>query len=423
MDIRRSANRFLRRKQGLAMEALSFILLMAILVLAIALYLARVIRFLDILYWAGAGILALLGLAAAATRQRHQTLHIAFTSRHLLKADVGKIDDLLGMLIGGRWHAISLDPVEEFFRTLLEICRTENVEMKRRISEALPALFEIDLEESRDVVRVLRRDWDTKWSGDNRRRTIEALGFLITRPRPVRHVPRVVQAFVREGLRVVERDEVFTLVALVEVLDLWRHRVNGREAQSMFEGLLATLRARRQREDEIACLQLLWDLLDKLQHDPEREGRLELLRLSASTNENTLICVARNIRRTCNRYPECVVERICDGSPSTVLELMTIFLGDKPRNVRRPMARENSLECLILLLQQPHLRKRAGHVIWTLMTDADDIIRMTAFDKVDRLYDANPALALKVARYLAYDDPHPIQRLVDRAKSVLGRNT
>ena len=183
---------------------------------------------------------------------------ISFTSKYLLEKDEAKIDELLGILIAGKWEKLKIDPIEEFFNCLKRICKKSNFEMRRRIAEALPALFKIDLERSKEIVEILRRDWDERWKSDNRRRTVESLSYIVKKDKD----------FVRENLQIVDGDEIFTIIAIVEILDVWREKINKKEAENLFENLIEEIKERKYRDDEITAISELWNLLYIIRNDP-----------------------------------------------------------------------------------------------------------------------------------------------------------
>ena len=331
-------------------------------------------------------------------KKRDQIILISFTSKYLLEKEESKIDELLGILIAGKWEKIKIDPIEEFFNCLKRLCEKSDVEMRRRIAEALPALFKIDLERSKEIIEILRRDWDEEWKSDNRRRTIEALSYIVNEEKD----------FVRENLQIIYGDEIFTIIAIVEILDVWKEKINSIEAEELFKKLTVEMKGRNYEDDEISAASELWDLLNLIHYNPNQSiKRFE--ELKDIPNIYVQICIARNLKHLCKKFPE------------KMLDLMEYFLQeDKHKNVRRPIAKEDSVECLISLLRGKQLCEKAKNMIWKLINDEDYIIRLATFDMIEKILNINSEFGNKILQHVIEKNRHP--KLVERAKNLLRRD-
>ena len=182
MSIKVQIKKWLRKREGVLVEIGTLLFAGIIIVVTFLLCLLCGAPWISLLETGPGVLLALFGFYIVWIRQRNKTMLISFTSKYLLEEEEPKIDELLGILIAGRWEKLKIDPIEEFFECLKKISqKTDNYEMRRRIAEALPALFKIDFEESKEIVRILREDWDQRWKADNRRRAIEELSFIISK--------------------------------------------------------------------------------------------------------------------------------------------------------------------------------------------------------------------------------------------------
>lgn len=331
-------------------------------------------------------------------KKRDQIILISFTSKYLLEKEESKIDELLGILIAGKWEKLKIDPIEEFFNCLKRLCEKSDVEMRRRIAEALPALFKIDLERSKEIIEILRRDWDERWKSDNRRRTIEALSYIVKEEKD----------FVRENLQIIYGDEIFAIIAIVEILDVWKEKINSIEAEELVKKLTVEMKGRNYEDDEISAVSELWDLLNLIHYNPNQSiKRFE--ELKDIPNIYVQICIARNLKHLCKKFPE------------KMLDLMEYFMQeDKHKNVRRPIAKEDSVECLISLLRGKQLCEKAKNMIWKLINDEDYIIRLATFDKIEKILDINSEFGSKILQHVIEKNRHP--KLVERAKNLLRRD-
>lgn len=126
------------------------------------------------------------------------------------------------------------------------------------------------------------------------------------------------------------------------------------------------------------------NLRNVINSDPEK-AIIEFNALKDSENIFIQITIARNLINFCQNYPE------------KVLELMQYFLSVKEkRNLRRPIAKENSLSCLISLMLKSNYADTAKRIIWNLMTDNDLIIRQTAFDRMERILQIDNEFGLQI---------------------------
>lgn len=389
MSFKAQIKKWLRKREGILVEILSVSFGGIILVVAFLLCLFCVLPWVSLIETGLGVLLALFVFYLVWIRQREKTILISFTSKYLLEEEEPKIDELLGILIAGRWEKLKIDPIEEFFGCLIRIVqKTDNYEMRRRIAEALPALFKIDFEETKEIVEILREDWDQRWKADNRRRAIEELSFIIKKDKN----------FVKKNLKIKEGDEIFTLFAIVEVLEELKRVSKIKDAEKIISQLNDEMQKRKFKKDEVDAISELWRLLDLINSNPDKA--LESFEeLKNSDNLYIQICVARNLKHFCKKARE------------KTLELMDHFIGkEKHKYVRRPIAKEDSVDCLLDILRNKRLREKAKTIIWRLIKDSDDIIRIATFDKIEKILDIDRELGKEIVVYVANNDPDPILR-------------
>ncbi len=396
MSFKANIRRWLRKREGILVEILTILASVLVLVVTLLLCLLCDVSW-NTFYEACIVVLILLfSFFFFWIRQRNKTMLISFTSKYLLEEDEPKIDELLGILIAGRWEKLKIDPIEEFYECLKRICKkTDNYEMRRRIAEALPALFKIDLEESKGIVEILRKDWDQSWKADIRRRTIEELYYIVKRDK----------GFVKKNIKIDEGDEIYTIFAIVEVLDELKKQSKIKDAERIFSELKEEVQKMKFGKDEEDAVSELWNLLDLIHSDPDKA--LESFdRLKENQNIYIQICVARNVKHLCKK------------SRKKTLELMEHFIGaEKDKNVRRPIAKEDSVDCLIDVLHDKNLCEKAKAIIWRLIRDLDGIIRIATFDKIEKILDVDKEFGDEIIVYVAENDPY--QKLRLRAENLL----
>ncbi|GAH84847.1 unnamed protein product, partial [marine sediment metagenome] len=131
--------------------------------------------------------------------------------------------------------------------------------------------------------------------------------------------------------------------------------------------------------------------------------------LKNSSNECLQICIARNLKYFRKKFPE------------RTLDLMEFFLkDDKRKNVRRPIAKEDSVECIVSFLEDKKWMKKAEGIIWKLMTDHDDIIRLATLDKIEKILRVSRELGTEILDLVIKRNSH--SKMVERARSLLARS-
>jgi len=404
--------KWFRKQENVFIELLGVLIWVAITGGALYYYFMGVLDLLTLVQIVGGLILAGLPIYLYLVKKREQILLLGFTSKYFVEQDDAKIDDLLGLLIAGKWEKLKIDPIEEFFNTLKNLCYRGDCEIRRRMAEALPALYKLDLFESEELAEILRYDWDEeKWKGDNRRRMVESLPYIMKKDKK----------FAKKSLEVIDRDEIYTVIAIIEVIDAWSGQISKKQGEKLFDSTVTQMRKIGFGEEEIEIVVQLWGLL-KLTHSDKKAAAVRFEELKNTPNVCLQICLARNLRRLCRGFPKCCEKPMCNGTPEKILELMAFFLQeDKHRHVRRPIAKEQTLECLLVLLRYRSYREKAKQIIWTLITDNDDIIRLSAFDKIDNVLEIDANFGLDILQYVIENNHN--SKLVERAKHLKQRLT
>lgn len=400
------------KNKGSIEVVFGFAIYTAILLIGIVLYIFNAINILELILLIFIPFLGtLISMFLYLWKKREETLLICLTSKYLLEKDESRLDDLLGVLIAGKLESLKLDPVEEFFKSVETSCDIGDVEMRRRISEALPALYKINLNSSKEIFSILRSDWDKIWKADNRRRAIESFNYLIG----------IDNKFILDNIKVLEKDEFITIISLLEILHSLESSTNKKNITIKIQKLKNEMPNYGFSQTQIDLLDTMWNLL-KLINDNYESAVKEFLQISANGYDLHLqMFVARNFRLLCNGYPKCLNKYHClSSTPERTIEFMNNFLSEgKHKNVRRPIAKERSLECLVIMLKNRKHRDNVKKIIWKLIFDPDDIIRITTFDKIDNILDVDKQYGLKIINHIIKQERNNI--LSSRAKRVLER--
>lgn len=395
MNLWKNIKTWIKKRKYIFIEFSSILSWIIIGIIALLLYVFNLLDLLTLLKVLLGLLVAFLPLYLHLIKKRDQVILISFTSKYLLRKEEA-VDELLGILITGRWEKLKTDPIEEFFNCLKRICEEGSVEMRRRIAEALPALFRIDLERSKGIVEILRKDWDERFKSDNRRRTIEALSYIAD----------IERDFVKENLQIIDGDEVFVIIAITEVLDVWRRKINKKEAENLFKNLMMEMKERGYHEEEIVAVSELWNLLHIIHSNPSQAIR-RIEELKRTSNIYIQVGIVRNLKYFKN-------------FPLIVLNLIEYFIQeDKNKHVRRAVAKEDSVEYLISLLHDKQFSEKAKSIILKLINDRDETIRIATFDRIERILDIDIEFGRKILQNIIDKNQHP--ELIKRAKRVLER--
>lgn len=341
---------------------------------------------------------------------KEKMLLIGFTSRYLLEKDDSKLDDLLSILIAGKWKKLQIDPIDEFFSLILTLCYKDDYEIKRRIAEALPALFKINLHETEKIIEFLRVDWDEKkWKSDNRRRTIEALPYIIKKSKN----------FVKKTIQLKPNDEIFTVIAIVELMYLWKVSINNKGGDKLFLNLIEEMTKLQYSKKEIASINRIWAYLDLTNNNKEKALQY-YNRMKYSSDIILQIGIARNLKNLCCGYPKCKTKNWCSANPETMLNAMAFFLDKNQHNhVRRPIARGEMFECILVLMHFERYAPRTKEIIRLLITDDDEIIQLACFDRIENILSIDAIFGQEILESIIQENKNQI--LVNRAKTLITR--
>lgn len=390
------ASKWIRKHQNILIEILCLTFAVLVIIVSLILYLTHAIRLEEILSVSFLVVVSFIPIYYLLVKRKNQALLISYTARYLLSSDDTKIDHLLGLLIADQWDKIKLDPVEEFFTCLKGIIEKDNYEMKRRISEALPALFAIDLEEAQGIADILRRDWDRMMKSDNRRRTIESLPCILKKDKD----------YCKKTLELMKDDEIFTIIAIIEVLILIGEEIYDKERERLFNALLDRMDAFNYRKEEIEAVSVLWKILNTLHFGTIKEALTIFEANKHDPNIYVQIGLARNLKfffETC---------------PNDMLNFMNFFIGsDRHKYVRMPIAKEDNTKCIVNCLCNRKYNEDAKKIIRKLLNDEEEIIRVTTFDRIENILAADKTFAKEILDSII--TKHQDLDLVVRAKTVL----
>jgi hypothetical protein len=331
-----------------------------------------------------------------------EAMLVEVTMSYLIHGDKSLLDDLLGKLIGGRpLRQIKLG--DTLFDVLEKLVVGQDWEMRRLIAEALPALSEIHTERAMSVATMLREDWEpTKWKTDVRRRVVEAL-ILPSQPGRTPLINRVKPKKVIQLLQLREKDQIYVAMAIAEAIHEWKD-TRPKIANPLKDELLQ-FAVKLFPYDQYQAICDTFDLLQASKSSNILIPLEKLEQMSNSTNTFVQIAASRNVLLVSGRFPD------------KTLDLMLGFLEpSRHHNIRRPIAKEQSVDFLIKMLGNRTYQTKAEETLWRLFSDTEEIIRIATFDRAERLKDKDQALLLKVCDHILANETSQI--LLERARRM-----
>ena len=353
--------------------------------------------------FAGATVLAAVTVLIVSLRSRQHAILIELTIAYLIAGGRPLLDHLLGKLIGGGWRRKHMRPGEALFNVLEELCKGPDWEMRRRTSEALAALSQIDAKRTLRIAKVLREDWEpSRWRSDVRRRTIEEL-IIPAWPGALLLLDKLRKEDIASLLRLREKDEVYAVMAVAEVLREWESiepRMSGELRSDLLEFTSHTF-----SPDESRAIEELLELLDISKGKNAMRVLEKLEEMRRSTNIFIRIAASRNVLLIAERFP------------GKALDLMQIFSDpSQPDNVRRPISREVSTSFLVEMIPSKAYAPQAKEILWNLLKDKDEITRIAAFDMAEMLGEKDRDMLLKICNFIAANETS--STLLERSQYV-----
>jgi transcriptional regulator with XRE-family HTH domain len=318
------------------------------------------------------------------------------------------IDTLTGTILTGEITMGHYQP--DFIVQTLDLLREGAPwEIRRRITEALPGLCQLDVSGAERLMEALRLDSDEVRGPDIRRRVLEALPSLV-------NASALALPVALQLLHPKPGDDTYVALTTVEVCGDIQAQVKQhleREpvlAPDDVAGFTAFL---REDQSELAKIQR------QLLSDYEGVER-EALQFSLALHDllcapDTLLLSLHEGLQSPERLLQWVairyVERVLDSRPMETLELYKMVLKPTmPRNVRRTVAK--ALPAILHCLKESSLPTRtlARSVIRDLADDSDLYVRRAVADHAMQLFHIDREFLLIVLRHMQKDPDPAIRR-------------
>jgi transcriptional regulator with XRE-family HTH domain len=298
-------------------------------------------------------LLVLRGARAALPQADLSSLPGGTPGKIQLSEEVRYLDDLLGDIIGGKAPAGALP-----FTVLHAAARSPHWELKRRLAEALPALFPIDPRQSLTLAQTLRDDPpDLEWRTDVRRRVIEAMPVLW------QQMPQEVASLLRWR----DGDEVYAALATLDVLvnihdpsladairtDVLDHvEETDRHAVTLYAQVLeqcatspdAALKLIEQHRDDEARLVRICMARPLYRLLPHKTAEALKMMRYVLRQEKGKAVEHQNVRRAVSSHPRKLVDLLDSAYDESALGLIRTLIADRDVHIRRRVC--DILSCL-----------------------------------------------------------------------------
>ncbi len=308
----------------------------------------------------------------------------------------------MDFLMSEEYKKMPFDEHNVFHDKLLELAETDNYDIKRKISRALPYLYEIDKAMTCELVEILRNDMHNDRT-DIRRRTLEAMVTIIQKQVSKRKRYALAKKFFKH-FRYHEGDDSYTIVACIEnfyfVYDfVFTTADDKQECLDAFaelkEAVNRAFLAQVGVIEESLCADMdnIWESLVALSAlgDINRNYYLEKRKFIDNVIVNgakfSKLAVVKNLYYTCSSFPECLHNQRCVASNSKyMMDKINRFLTNAlDQDVFLAMPTVRYFDCVCNNICKGEARTVARAIIREYFSSEELIITQTAFDKFAKL--------------------------------------
>ena len=392
-----------------------WLLLMQIVLSALTLFLTTVLgdSIVDIVGLVGNIINGIALLVVFSVENSRNVKYYELTGQFIFSKLGENFASFMDFLMSEEYKKMPFDEHNLLQDKLLEAARTGEYEVKRKISRALPYLYEVDRKMTLALMEVLRGDI-IKDNTDIRRRTLEAMLSTIQKePRQAKRI-KLAKKFA-PFFRYHQYDDSFTIVACIENYYFLHDYVytsgedKARCLQAFKQLKLAAQRALDAQIGVVAAelcpdMDNIWNVLCALSamRDVSREDYIEKRRFIEKTlaegAQFSKLTVVKNLFYTCKNYPSCLLDKKCTVSGSRfMMDKIHHFLTNAlDQNVYLAMPTVRYFDCVCNNLCRTQARDSAQDIMRGYYGSDVLLIAQTAFDKFGKLLELDPLFAKEV---------------------------
>ncbi len=305
---------------------------------------------------------------------------------------------------------------------LVEAAETDNYDVKRKISRALPYLHDVDRGMTYEIIEILRKDMYNDRT-DIRRRTLEAMLTIIQKEQSEKKRRRFANKFF-EHFKYHMSDDSYTVVACVECFYfvytyVYTRSDERQRCKDAFEDLkkhtaLAFAGGEGAIDEAlIDDMDNIWQVLASLSaiRDVKCEGYLEgkkfIEQILADGKKFSKLTIVKNLFYTCESFPKCLCNSgICARANSKyMMEKINEFLTNAiDADIYLAMPTVRYFDCVCNNLSKAGVGATSRGIISEYFSSNDLLIAQTAFDKFAKLLSKDPDFARHTLRSLLADE-------------------
>lgn len=321
------------------------------------------------------------------------------------------LSSFLDYVMSDEYKAQNFNERVFFKKELMGIAKDGTYEGRRKLSRALPTLYDIDKSNTVKMVKFLRSIYGTEQDTDIRRRTIESMLFIIQKGETEKERRKRFLKFKKE-IVFLENDNTYCLIALLELIFFVKNYVElkDKELQKIDKALEDIKRRVGEEinkestifpEDFVADFEncyLALEALRDISHRGHKKGETDVNQFLEVGGKFTKLTIIKNLYYTCPGYPNCVSCGECVNNNSEyLLSKVLLFLTNPPDNdeyLAMPTARY--FDCVCSNLKKNPNCDNARKVMEAYFVSPILLINKTSFDKFSKLVEINRDFAKEV---------------------------
>ena len=321
--------------------------------------------------------------------------------------------DFMDFLMSDKYEPNSFEEQSLLQDKLLKIAESGEYEDRRKISRALPYLFDIDRKMTFEIAKVLRDDIIDETT-DIRRRTIESMLSIIQKTEGTKKQKKLYKKY-KELFAYISHDDSYTIVASIESYFYCYTFVAIKEKEKQeviksFEKLKYDVKEAfdagigKITDTLVMDMDIVWTTLTALYNvghcgtSEFSESQKYIENILTSGGKYPKLTVVKNLYYTCQHYPLCLSEKNCHAKSSHYMmkkinDFLTTAIGG---DVFLSMPTVRYFDCVCNNIHQRESSKQSHEIIRNYFTHSDMLINQTAFDKFTRLTAEAPEFAREV---------------------------
>ncbi|MBR2988578.1 MAG: hypothetical protein IKC64_02510 [Clostridia bacterium] len=395
-----------------------WLLLVQLLLSVITLFLATFLgdTIVDIIGLAGNIINAIAILVVFSVENSRNIRYYELTGQFIFNRLGESFPSFMDFLMSDEYERVPIDEHNLLEAKLVEFAREGDYDTKRKISRALPYLYEVDKSMTVELIEILREDL-YQGRTDIRRRTLEAMVTIIQKEDNPKRKVKIANKFF-DFFAYHDRDDSYTITASIENYYFVYEYVYTKESDKQ-----KCLDALAQLKEQVAvakeakigeiddCLvgdiDNIWKVLGTLSQlktvDANYAKNNDFIEsVLTSGNKYSKLAVVKNLYYTCKNFPSCLNSHTCSAVGSAfMMDKIDDFLTnalDADMYLSMPTVRY--FDCVCNNITKSGAKTVARRIMREYFSADELIIPQTAFDKFAKLLATDRAFAIEVCNEL-----------------------